>query len=443
LALPSAFNCLSFTLSHIPTSIMSPKPEKSLQSRSLRHWATIAFALLALLALIWWFWPETAAKSNQQGGRGGPGRPGFGAFAGPVPVRVATITQGDFPVYLKALGTVTALNTVNVRGRVDGELVKLPFEEGQQVKAGDLLAVIDPRPYQVALQQAEGTLAQNRAQLKNAEIDLARYRGLYAEDSIAKQTLDTQEALVNQYRGTLKSDEAAVAEAKLNLGFTQVRAPISGRLGLRQVDLGNLVSSGDTTPLVVITQTKPISVAFTLPEGQLPAVVGRFRSGQPLVVEAWDRDDKRLQAEGVLQSLDNQIDTTTGTLKLKARFANDDEILFPNQFVNIRLRADLLPKAVLIPSAAVQFGSQGTFAYVMDGEKKVKVRKLETGPDDGQHTVVKSGLQPGERVVLEGTDRLRDGSEVEVVHDRDEVPAQPSEQLQGAKPEGQDAKGGV
>ncbi|MNQ60942.1 Multidrug resistance protein MdtA precursor [compost metagenome] len=422
---------------------MSPKTEKSLPSRSLRHWVTIAFALLALLALIWWFWPETAAKPNQQGGRGGPGRPGFGAFAGPVPVRVATITQGDFPVYLKALGTVTALNTVNVRGRVDGELVKLPFEEGQQVKAGDLLAVIDPRPYQVALQQAEGTLAQNRAQLKNAEIDLARYKGLYAEDSIAKQTLDTQEALVNQYRGTLKSDEAAVAEAKLNLGFTQVRAPISGRLGLRQVDLGNLVTSGDTTPLVVITQTKPISVAFTLPEGQLPAVVGRFRAGQPLVVEAWDRDDQRLQAEGVLQSLDNQIDTTTGTLKLKARFANDDEILFPNQFVNIRLRADLLPKAVLIPSAAVQFGSQGTFAYVMDGEKKVKVRKLETGPDDGQHTVVKSGLQPGERVVLEGTDRLRDGSEVEVVHDRDEVPAQPTEQLQGAKPEGQDAKGGV
>ncbi|MDH4557323.1 MdtA/MuxA family multidrug efflux RND transporter periplasmic adaptor subunit [Pseudomonas sp. BN417] len=422
---------------------MSPKTEKTPLSRSLRHWLTIAFTLLALLALIWWFWPETAAKANQQGGRGGPGRPGFGAFSGPVPVRVATITQGDFPVYLKALGTVTALNTVNVRGRVDGELVKLQFEEGQQVKAGDLLAVIDPRPYQVALQQAEGTLAQNRAQLKNAEIDLARYRGLYAEDSIAKQTLDTQEALVNQYRGTLKSDEAAVAEARLNLGFTQVRAPIAGRLGLRQVDLGNLVSSGDTTPLVVITQTKPISVAFTLPEGQLPAVVSRFRAGQPLVVEAWDRDDKRLQAEGVLQSLDNQIDTTTGTLKLKARFANEDEILFPNQFVNIRLRAELLPKAVLIPSAAVQFGSQGTFAYVMDGEKKVKVRKLETGPDDGEHTVVRSGLQPGERVVLEGTDRLRDGSEVEVVHDSDEVPVQPTEQLQGAKPEGQDAKGGV
>ncbi|MDH4561774.1 MdtA/MuxA family multidrug efflux RND transporter periplasmic adaptor subunit [Pseudomonas sp. BN411] len=422
---------------------MSPITEKSPNSRSFRNWLVIAVALLALVLLIWWLWPETAAKSNHQGGRGGPGRPGFGAFSGPVPVRVATITQGDFPVYLKALGTVTALNTVNVRGRVDGELVKLQFEEGQQVKAGDLLAVIDPRPYQVALQQAEGTLAQNRAQLKNAEIDLARYKGLYAEDSIAKQTLDTQEALVAQYRGTIKTNEAAVAEAKLNLDFTQVRAPIAGRLGLRQVDLGNLVSSGDTTPLVVITQTRPISVAFTLPEGQLPEVVSRFRAGQPLAVEAWDRNDKRLQAEGVLQSLDNQIDTTTGTLKLKARFANDDEMLFPNQFVNIRLRAEMLPQAVLIPSAAVQFGSQGTFAYVMDGEKKVKVRKLETGPDDGERTVVKSGLQPGERVVLEGTDRLRDGSDVEVVHDADEIPSQPTEQLQGAKPEGQDAKGGV
>ncbi|MBD2836282.1 MdtA/MuxA family multidrug efflux RND transporter periplasmic adaptor subunit [Pseudomonas sp. JM0905a] len=422
---------------------MSPITEKSPNSRSFLNWLAIAVALLALVLLIWWFWPETAAKPNHQSGRGGPGRPGFGAFSGPVPVRVATITQGDFPVYLKALGTVTALNTVNVRGRVDGELVKLQFEEGQQVKAGDLLAVIDPRPYQVALQQAEGTLAQNRAQLKNAEIDLARYKGLYAEDSIAKQTLDTQEALVAQYRGTIKTNEAAVASARLNLGFTQVRAPIAGRLGLRQVDLGNLVSSGDTTPLVVITQTRPISVAFTLPEGQLPEVVSRFRSGQPLAVEAWDRNDKRLQAEGVLQSLDNQIDTTTGTLKLKARFANDDEMLFPNQFVNIRLRAEMLPQAVLIPSAAVQFGSQGTFAYVMDGEKKVKVRKLETGPDDGERTVVKSGLQPGERVVLEGTDRLRDGSEVEVVHDADEIPSQPTEQLQGAKPDGQDAKGGV
>ncbi len=422
---------------------MSPITEKSPNSRSLRNWLVIAVALLALLVLIWWLWPEAASKPGQQNGRGGAGRPGFGAFSGPVPVRVATITQGEFPVYLKALGTVTALNTVNVRGRVDGELVKLQFEEGQQVKAGDLLAVIDPRPYQVALQQAEGTLAQNRAQLKNAEIDLARYKGLYAEDSIAKQTLDTQEALVAQYRGTIKTDEAAVASARLNLGFTQVRAPISGRLGLRQVDLGNLVSSGDTTPLVVITQTKPISVAFTLPEGQLPEVVSRFRAGQPLVVEAWDRGDKVKQAEGVLQSLDNQIDTTTGTLKLKARFANDDETLFPNQFVNVRLRAELLPQAVLIPTAAVQFGSQGTFAYVMDGEKKVKVRKLETGPDDGVRTVVKSGLKPGERVVLEGTDRLRDGSDVEVVHDADEVPAQPTEQLQGAKPEGQDAKGGV
>ncbi|BAU74228.1 MdtA/MuxA family multidrug efflux RND transporter periplasmic adaptor subunit [Metapseudomonas furukawaii] len=421
---------------------MSPNTLQNPKSRSLRNWLLLAVALAALIALIWWLWPEAAGKSAQQAGRGGPGRPGFGAFSGPVPVRVAPITQGDFPVYLKALGTVTALNTVNVRGRVDGELVKLEFEEGQQVKAGDLLAVIDPRPYQVALQQAEGTLAQNRAQLKNAEIDLARYRGLYAEDSIAKQTLDTQEALVAQYRGTIKTNEAAVAEARLNLGFTQVRAPISGRLGLRQVDLGNLVSSGDTTPLVVITQTRPISVAFTLPEGQLPAVVSRYRAGETLVVEAWDRDEKVKQAEGVLQSLDNQIDTTTGTLKLKARFANQDETLFPNQFVNVRLRAELLSNAVLIPSAAVQFGSEGTFAYVMDGEKKVRVRKLETGPDDGQRTVVRSGLEPGDRVVLEGTDRLRDGAEVEVVHDAEQIPTAPAEQLQGQRPEGRERNAG-
>lgn len=405
-------------------------------ARPARRWPLILVCLFALVALIWWLWPAAsghkAEEPRTRPGAAGMARPGFGPFSGPVPVRVAAATQGDFPVYYKALGTVTALNTVNVKARVSGEVVKLAFEEGQQVKAGDLLAVIDPRPYQVALQQAEGTLLQSQAQLKNAEIDLARYRGLYAEDSIAKQTLDTQEALVGQYKGTVKANQAAVAEAKLNLSFTQVRAPVAGRVGLRQVDLGNQVGTGDTTPLVVITQNRPISVTFTLPENQLPGVVSRFRSGQAMPVEAWDRGDTLKQAEGVLQSLDNQIDTTTGTLKFKARFANDSETLFPNQFVNVRLLADTLAQAVLVPSAAVQFGSQGTFAYVLDGEKKVRVQKLETGPSDGERTVIRSGLKAGERVVLEGTDRLRDGSEVEVVHDSDAVPAGPSEQLQGA-----------
>ncbi|WP_271105808.1 MdtA/MuxA family multidrug efflux RND transporter periplasmic adaptor subunit [Pseudomonas tohonis] len=412
-------------------------PIQDSRSPRSRNWLIIALCLAALVALVWWFWPASSKHQDAEASRTRPGpagmvRPGFGAFGGPVPVRVAAASQGDFPVFYKALGTVTSLNTVNVRSRVNGEVMKLAFEEGQQVKAGDLLAVIDPRPYEVALQQAEGTLLQNQAQLKNAEIDLARYRGLYAEDSIAKQTLDTQEALVGQYKGTVKANQAAVADAKLNLSFTQVRAPVTGRVGLRQVDLGNQVSSGDTTPLVVITQTKPISVTFTLPENQLPSVVTRFRAGDSMAVEAWDRGDTLKQAEGVLQSLDNQIDTATGTLKFKARFANDSETLFPNQFVNVRLLADTLRQAVMIPSAAVQFGNQGTFAYVMDGDKKVRVQALETGPSDGERTVIKAGLKAGERVVLEGTDRLRDGSEVEVVHDSDQVPTQPSEQLQGA-----------
>ncbi|GGU54725.1 multidrug transporter [Pseudomonas laurentiana] len=376
------------------------------------------------------------------------GRPGFGAFGGPVPVRVAPATVADFPLYLKALGTVTATNTINVRSRVAGELVKVNFQEGQKVKAGDLLAEIDPRSYQIALQQAEGTLAQNVALLKNAQIDLARYKGLYAEDSIAKQTLDTQAALVEQYQGTVKTNQAAVGDARLNLEFSKIRAPISGRLGLRQLDVGNLVAANDTTALVVITQTQPITVAFTLPEAQLSAVLARYRSGAKLAVEAWDRGDLKQQAVGVLSSLDNQIDTTTGTLKFKARFENQDEVLFPNQFVNVRVLADTLKDVVLAPSAAIQFGTEGSFVYVMDGDKKVRIRKLKVGASDGEHTVVVEGLAKGERVVLEGTDRLRDGSDVDVVNDSSEVPAAPGQHLQGqdqqdasARPRAQAAQG--
>ncbi len=322
--------------------------------------------LLAAL-LLWWLLPgKPAAK-----------KVGNSPWDGPVPVRLTEVGSGDFHIELKALGTVTALNTVNVRSRVDGELVKVFFEEGQLVKAGDLLAQIDPRPYQVALQQAEGTLAQNQAQLKNAEIDLARYQGLYAEDSIAKQTLDTQQALVGQYRGTVKSNQAAVAEARLNLDFTRIRAPISGRLGLRQVDLGNLVRSSDTTPLVVITQVEPIAVNFTLPEKDLPPVLARVRDNQQLRVEAWDRGEQQRLAEGELHSLDNQIDVATGTVKLKARFANAGEQLFPNQFVNVRLRVETRQQATLIPSAAVQFGARGTFVFVLGEGDKVQIRDVQ------------------------------------------------------------------
>lgn len=404
--------------------------------RNSRRWLISLLVLLVIVSLCWWLWPSSAApKGASSGGQaraGGPVRPGFGGSAAAVPVRVAPVTQGDFPIYYKALGTVTATNTINVRSRVAGELVKLHFQEGQMVKAGDLLAEIDPRSYQVALQQAQGTLATNQALLKNAQLDVQRYRGLFAEDSIAKQTLDTAESLVNQYQGTIKSNQAAVAEARLNLEFTRIRAPIAGRVGLKQLDVGNLVAANDTTALVVITQTQPISVNFTLPEKDLSAVLARYRTGDKLPVEAWDRGDVQMQATGVLASLDNQIDVATGTLKFKARFENRDENLFPNQFVNVRLRADTLRQAVLVPTAAVQFGTNGTFVYVLDGDKKVKINLLKTGPSDEQSTVITEGLAAGARVVLEGTDRLRDGAEVEVVSDSKDVPAGPGQQLQGS-----------
>lgn len=398
-------------------------PDFRATSRVSRRWL-IGLAVLLGALLLWWLLPGKPATKKE----------GNSPWDGPVPVRLTEVGSGDFHIELKALGTVTALNTVNVRSRVDGELVKVFFEEGQLVKAGDLLAQIDPRPYQVALQQAEGTLAQNQAQLKNAEIDLARYQGLYAEDSIAKQTLDTQQALVGQYRGTVKSNQAAVAEARLNLDFTRIRAPISGRLGLRQVDLGNLVRSSDTTPLVVITQVEPIAVNFTLPEKDLPPVLARVRDNQQLRVEAWDRGEQQRLAEGELHSLDNQIDVATGTVKLKARFANAGEQLFPNQFVNVRLRVETRQQATLIPSAAVQFGARGTFVFVLGEGDKVQIRDVRIAASDGATSLVEEGVKVGERLVLEGIDKLKDGSQVQVIGNEPGALAQP--QAQAAQKQG-------
>jgi len=398
-------------------------------SGSLRRGLVILLVVAAAVLLIWWLWPGADEQPQQPRGP-------RGMLGGPTPVRVAPAEQGRFEVYVKALGTVTPLNTVNVRSRVAGELVEVRFDEGQRVKAGDLLAVIDQRPYQIALQQAEGTLQQNRALLQNAEVDLKRYQGLFADDSIAKQTLDTQQALVSQYQGTLASNQAAVNEARLNLKFTEIRAPIDGRVGLRQLDQGNLVAANDATPLVVITQTQPMAISFTLPEGELPPVISRFRRGDELQVQAWDRGERMLFGAGVLESLDNQIDVTTGTLKLKARFDNEAELLIPNQFVNVRLRVETLDEATLIPSEALQFGSRGHFAYVVGEDDKVQLRTLEVGPSNGEQTVINAGLVEGERVVLEGTDRLRDGTEVEVVDRRklaEEAAENPVIETQGGK----------
>lgn len=409
---------------------------QSTVSHKSRRWLVGLLLVLIVIGLCWWLWPtsskkEQAAQPEGRTSKSGMMRPGFGGSTQPVPVRVSDVKRGDFPVFYKALGTVTALNTINVRSRVAGELVKVYFKEGQMVKAGELLAEIDPRSYQNALLQAEGTLLQNQAQLKNAQVDVQRYRGLYAEDSIAKQTLDTAEALVSQYQGTVKTNQAAVNDAKLNLEFTKIRAPISGRVGLRQLDVGNLVAANDTTALVVITQTEPIVVSFTLPENDLALVIARYRSGAKLPVQAWDRGDRKELAVGVLSSIDNQIDITTGTLKFKALFENRDQTLFPNQFVNVRLLADTLKDVILAPSAAIQFGTNGSFVYAMDGDNKVKIRSVKVGATDGDVTVIEEGLEPGDRVVLEGTDRLRDGGAVEVVNDSADVPATPASHLQG------------
>jgi multidrug efflux system membrane fusion protein len=371
---------------------------------TLRPWLISAVALLALVLLV-----QQLAKSNTPV-REGKKSAGTADFL----VSAASVVRSDLPVYFNGLGTVTAYNTVTVRSRVDGELLKVLFTEGQEVKAGDLLALIDPRSFRVALEQAEGAQQRDQAQLKNAQIDLQRYRGLFAQDSIAKQALDTQEALVSQYQGTLKANQAAVNQAKLNLQFTEVRAPISGRLGLRKVDVGNLISAGDTTGLVVITQVQPIVVLFSLPEQQLPLIRQQLNTGKPLPVVALDRNQNLQLAAGELATLDNQIDITTGTLKLKARFANSDNALFPNQFVNVRLLAQTLTDALVIPANAVQRGTQGSFVYVLDASDKVHLRNISLGATSGEQLQVLSGLEAGERVVTEGVDRLREDMQVKV-----------------------------
>ncbi|ARP96666.1 MdtA/MuxA family multidrug efflux RND transporter periplasmic adaptor subunit [Bordetella genomosp. 13] len=392
--------------------------------------ATMLVIMVAAVALWWFLRPTDAPQQAGPGGRmRGPMAGGPAAMADlPVPVKVTAARSQEIEVVLRSLGTVTAYNTVTVRSRVDGELVKVAFKEGQMVKAGDLLAQVDPRPFQVALAQAQGNQQQNRAQLENARRDLQRYQTLFKQDSIPRQQLDTQIALVRQYEGTLKSDQAAVDNAQLQLDYARITAPIDGRLGLRQVDQGNLISSGDTNGLVVITQTQPISVLFTLPETQLPQVLAQVRAGNTLRVEAYDRADTTRLAVGQLETIDNQIDVTTGTVKLKARFANADQSLFPNQFVNARLLVETRPQVTAIPTAAVQQGSAGAFVFVAKPDNTVEVRQVELGPVNGDWVAVNKGMQPGENVVVEGTDRLRAGARIDIVTPQTAIPATPGSQ---------------
>jgi membrane fusion protein, multidrug efflux system len=329
-----------------------------------------------------------------------------------VPVMTAAASQGNLGIYLTGLGSVTASNMVTVRARVSGQLVKVAFQEGQLIRKGDLLAEIDPRPFQVQLAQAEGQMARDQAQLRNAQRDLERFKVLLSRDMISKQEFDAQIAAVDQQEGVIKSDQAQIDNAKLQLTYSRITAPISGRIGLRLVDEGNMVQANDTNGLAVITQLQPIAVLFNIPQDDLPQVLKRMQSKQPLVVEAYNRDLKQKLATGTLQTIDNQIDPNTGTIRCKAIFPNEDATLFPNQFVNARLLVDTKQGAVIVPTAAIQRSPQSAFVYVVKDDT-VENRKVEVGPSEGDDVSITKGLSPGEVVVIEGVDRLQQGTKVQ------------------------------
>jgi membrane fusion protein, multidrug efflux system len=378
-----------------------------------RHWVALLVAVIVLLLLI--ALARFIQHKQPAPAAGGPGR---GGQNGPVAVSVATATLGDIQLRIPALGTVTPLATVTVRTQISGIMQKILFTEGQTVHQGDALAQIDPRPYEAALQQMEGNLKRDQALLADARLDMKRYEGLVKEDSIAVQQLDTQKALVDQYIGATESDEGQVNTARVNLLYTHIVAPVTGRVGLRQVDQGNYVTPGDANGIVVINQLQPITVIFPIPEDNVSALMRRLHDGGAMTVEAYDRTNSAKLADGKLLTIDNQIDVTTGTIKLRAQFENADGLLFPNQFVNIQLLQELLQNQIIMPNSAVRRGAPNgvvsTFVYVVNSDRTVTVRPVTLGVVDGERAAVAKGLSAGEVVVTEGGDRLRDGAQVQL-----------------------------
>lgn len=387
-----------------PPSTPPEAPPAPPPRRRRRGWLIVLGAAVILGVILIARRPHTPQK-------GAPAGPGATA-AGPKPVVPAVATTRDVPVSIVGLGAVTPTYSVTVRTRVDGQLLDVAFKEGQDVKKGDVLARLDPRPFQVQLEQARGQLARDKALLENARIDLRRYTALVAEDSIAEQTLATQRALVLQYEGAVKTDQGAVDSARLNLTYTRITAPVSGRVGLRLVDPGNIVNAASTTGLVILNTVQPITVVFSVPEDRVPQIMAKLRARQPLEVRAYDRAGQQLLSTGTLLAADNQVDPNTGTLRLKGSFPNQDLRLFPQQFVNASLIIDTLRHATLVPTAALQHGTQGTFVYVIQPDDTVQSRPVTTGPSDGDDTVITQGIHPGETVVVEGADNLTGGSKI-------------------------------
>jgi multidrug efflux system membrane fusion protein len=392
---------------------------------------TTILALLVVAGVVWWSRQASAPQ------------PGGGRSSGPMSIVPEVVGKGDIGINLNALGTVTSLATVTIRTQISGYLMKIDFKEGDDVKKGDLLAQIDPRPYEAALAQANGNLARDEALLKGAQVDLTRYQGLAAQNAVPRQTLDTQVALVAQDEGTVEADRAAVKAAQVNLQYCRIVSPLDGRVGLRQVDQGNYVTPGDTNGLVVITQLQPISVLFVLPEDNIQTVLKRMQSGALLPAAAYDRSGTNKIADGTLQTFDSQIDPTTGTIKARSQYANDNKILYPNQFVNVRLLVDTHKDVTTMSTAGIQRGVPGTFVYLVNADNTVSVRPVKLGVTEGERVEVISGLAPGDRIVIDGADKLRDGAKINVRAEADSgKSADPAKSADPGKSADPDKSGG-